>query len=92
MHYKKVIFSICVVIFMRYLQYDGVMDWLHILRGSLHIHNIPWIYIVMGFVVERDVNRLNHSTSVSIIFSLLESFLFFRPSHTLVKPFSNSSF
>lgn len=42
-------------------------------ESRVHIHNIS-LDIVMGFVVERDVNRLNQLTSVSTIFALLKSF------------------
>lgn len=52
------------------------MGWLHILKGSLEYiykHNIS-LDIVMGFVVERDVNCLHQLPSVPIIFALLESF------------------
>lgn len=68
------------------------MGWLHILKGSLeyiYIHNIS-LDIVMGFVVERDVNRLHQLTSVSIIFALLESVFPPEPRLTVPSEFSSA--
>lgn len=59
-------------------------------ESRVHIHNIS-LDIVMGFVVERDVNRLKQLTCVSIIFALLKVFFFLpKPRLIVLSEFSSA--
>ena len=59
MNYKKVVFNICVAISWDVCNMMG--NGMVAYKGSLRIHNIPIdTSRLMGFVVERAVNRLDH--------------------------------